>query len=274
MSDHGFGISHALTLQRRLVELSAQYPYQEAVPVSPITVTPPADLGTPVASTTRFALRLHTAPALHSTTLRVIPASAALTVYSAPLTAADGFTWAFCGYGANSGYAAMDAGSGHAPSTDPAMLLPTTPAFRLHPPFAQYVIVSHFNAPRPGYATQYPGKLAKHEGADFEPPPGSVCDPVVHVGAAGKVVKVDNQPAGYGSYLVIDHADGWQTVYAHFAEIYVKAGQTLAEGQIIGLMGCTGSSSEPHVHVTVSNPAYGLPNYVYPAVVDPESVLV
>ena len=161
-------------------------------------------------------------------------------------------------------------------SFDPALLLPDAPpvTFQLHPPFAQYVIVAHFNAPRPNYATQYPGKVALHEGCDFEPAPGITCDPMVHIGAPGTVAKVDYQATGYGNYVIINHADGWQTVYGHFAEVYVKAGQVLVDGQILGLMGSTGSSSEPHVHITVSNAKVGLPNYVYPAVVDPETVLV
>lgn len=143
--------------------------------------------------------------------------------------------------------------------------------FLLHPPFADYRIVSRFDDPR-DYSVIAPNKLQKHEGTDFVPASDS-CDPVVHVGAAGRVVKVDVDPPGYGNFVIIDHADHFETVYAHFAEIYVRVGQVLADRQIIGLMGSTGNSSEPHVHVTLSNPTIGASGYVYPSVVDPEHYL-
>lgn len=240
--------------------------------MSLITSAPMA-LGAPVPSKLLLNLKLHRAPSLNAPSVTLNKGTDVI-VYSAPLVKADGFTFAYVTDAqGNSGY--MVTSIPGYPSFDPPMLLPTDPArtFRLHPPFAQYVIVSKFNAPRPNYATQYPGKLALHEGCDFEPA-SNVCDPVVHVGAPGKVAKVDFQANGYGNYIIVDHADGWQTVYAHFADVYVKAGHTLAEGQIIGLQGSTGSSSEPHVHITLSNPKTGLSGYVYPFVVDPETVLV
>ncbi len=83
----------------------------------------PSPLGTPVPSRTLFGLKLHSVPSLASPST-VIPAGAAVTVYSAPLTSADGYTFAFVDWAANKGYAAVDAGTNHAPSFDPAMLMP------------------------------------------------------------------------------------------------------------------------------------------------------
>ena len=53
---------------------------------------------------------------------------------------------------------------------------------------------------------------------------------------------------GYGNYTCINHGGGIETCYGHQSAIEVKVGQTVKQGQVIGLMGSTGRSTGPHVH--------------------------
>lgn len=56
---------------------------------------------------------------------------------------------------------------------------------------------------------------------------------------------------GYGKYIKIDHGNGYSTMYAHLAEVYVSVGEDVSRGQTIGYMGCTGRCWGTHVHFVV-----------------------
>lgn len=56
---------------------------------------------------------------------------------------------------------------------------------------------------------------------------------------------------GYGKLVVIDHANGYATYYAHLNSFNVLAGQSVVRGQLIGTVGSTGNSSGPHVHFEI-----------------------
>lgn len=56
---------------------------------------------------------------------------------------------------------------------------------------------------------------------------------------------------GYGNKVVIDHQNGFRTVYAHLSSISVKPGQTVVKGSQIGVMGSTGDSTGVHLHFEV-----------------------
>jgi LysM repeat protein len=56
---------------------------------------------------------------------------------------------------------------------------------------------------------------------------------------------------GYGNYVVISHPNGTQTLYAHMSKVLASVGQTVAQGQRIGLVGKTGEATGPHVHFEV-----------------------
>lgn len=53
---------------------------------------------------------------------------------------------------------------------------------------------------------------------------------------------------GYGNLVVLDHGNGWVTIYGHLASVGVGCGQMVSRGQYIGGMGNTGNSSGPHLH--------------------------
>lgn len=65
---------------------------------------------------------------------------------------------------------------------------------------------------------------------------------------------------GYGYMIVIDHGNGWQTLYAHLSTIYAGCGQSVGQGETIGLMGSTGNSTGPHLHFEMQSSEYGRVN--------------
>ncbi len=54
---------------------------------------------------------------------------------------------------------------------------------------------------------------------------------------------------GYGNMVIIDHGNGWQSLYAHLSQWNVNCGQSILQGQVLGLAGSTGRSSGPHLHL-------------------------
>jgi len=69
--------------------------------------------------------------------------------------------------------------------------------------------------------------------------------------ANGKVMESDYEENGFGNYLVIRHKYGFYTKYAHLQRTYVKTGQEVSQGDVIGTMGNTGLSTGPHLHYEV-----------------------
>jgi murein DD-endopeptidase MepM/ murein hydrolase activator NlpD len=77
---------------------------------------------------------------------------------------------------------------------------------------------------------------------------------------AGVIVYAGWNYFGYGNVVVIDHGNGWQTLYAHLSQINVVCGQAVFQGNVIGLMGTTGKSTGPHLHIELMSDIYGKVN--------------
>ncbi len=77
---------------------------------------------------------------------------------------------------------------------------------------------------------------------------------------AGVVVYAGWNDWGYGNVIVLDHGTGWQSLYAHLSQINVVCGQSVGQGELIGLMGSTGNSSGPHLHFELMHTQYGKVN--------------
>ncbi len=76
------------------------------------------------------------------------------------------------------------------------------------------------------------------------------------------VVSLEGYEAGYGNYIIIDHQDGWKTLYAHCSTVYVSSGQQVAMGDKIALVGDTGEVTGPHLHFELQcNGVYYNPEY-------------
>ena len=65
---------------------------------------------------------------------------------------------------------------------------------------------------------------------------------------AGTVIYAGNELAGYGNLILVRHADGWVSAYAHNKELLVKRGDSVARGQTVSLAGMSGSVTSPQVH--------------------------
>jgi murein DD-endopeptidase MepM/ murein hydrolase activator NlpD len=98
----------------------------------------------------------------------------------------------------------------------------------------------------------------KHSGQDYAVPIGTN----VVAAHGGTVVKAGGNGAGdgpaYGNAVVIKHANGTYSQYAHLSRVDVRIGQVVATGQHIALSGNTGNSSGPHLHFEIrTTPNYG-----------------
>lgn len=76
----------------------------------------------------------------------------------------------------------------------------------------------------------------------------------------GVVVYAGWSTVGFGNLVIIDHGNGWQTLYAHLNAIYVGCGAGIFQGAQIGVVGSTGNSTGPHVHFQMESSLYGKVN--------------
>ena len=88
---------------------------------------------------------------------------------------------------------------------------------------------------------------------------GSIGNPVYAVDD-GVVVYSNWNEHGYGNLIVIDHGNGWQSVYAHLDNYLKFCGQNVDQGEQIGMLGTTGNSTGPHLHFELRHESYGVVN--------------
>ena len=72
----------------------------------------------------------------------------------------------------------------------------------------------------------------------------------IYAAKSGTVI-VSQYSSSYGNYVVISHANGESTLYAHMSKRLVSEGDKVTQGQTIGLVGTTGSSTGNHLHFEV-----------------------
>jgi murein DD-endopeptidase MepM/ murein hydrolase activator NlpD len=100
-----------------------------------------------------------------------------------------------------------------------------------------------------------------HRAIDLAAPVGT---PIV-AADSGYVSVTQMSNTGYGRMVMIDHGNGYQTLYAHMSRFIVEPGQSVARGEVIGYCGSTGRSTGPHLHFEIiknnvrSNPLAYLP---------------
>lgn len=117
-----------------------------------------------------------------------------------------------------------------------------SPAFR--GPIIGGRISSSFGVQRPKISA------TPHRGIDLVAARGTP----VRSPADGQVLSAEasySLAPNYGTVVVIDHGDGWQTLYAHLDSFAVKAGDAVRAGDTLGTVGSTGVATGPHVHVEV-----------------------
>ena len=98
-----------------------------------------------------------------------------------------------------------------------------------------------------GYRTHpITGNYTLHNGIDL----AAVTGTPIYAAKTG-TVSIASNGYGWGNYVVINHGDGYSTLYGHMTNYIVAAGQTVTQGQVIGYVGSTGNSTGPHLHFTV-----------------------
>ena len=88
-----------------------------------------------------------------------------------------------------------------------------------------------------------------HQGIDIAG--GSDYGQPIVAADSGKVTWAGNDGGGYGNYVMIDHGNGYMTVYAHACEVACSTGDYVDQGDTIAYCGSTGNSTGPHVHFEI-----------------------
>ncbi len=105
------------------------------------------------------------------------------------------------------------------------------------------------------------GKYHSHTGIDIPAPAGTAI-----LAAKGGQVITSGYDSSYGNYVVVDHGGGNSTLYAHMSKRSVSEGQIVTQGQQLGAVGSTGSSTGNHLHLEVRvNYTRINPESVYPS---------
>jgi len=94
---------------------------------------------------------------------------------------------------------------------------------------------------------EYKRRGRPHKGRDLAAKGGSI----IHAPADGVVVESGFNEGGWGNYVKVRHGDGSTTLYGHMQKRNVKVGDKVGAGQTLGLVGSTGRSSGPHLHLEI-----------------------
>ena len=131
----------------------------------------------------------------------------------------------------------------------------TGATWMIWPSYTRY-LTSHFG---PRLLKLY-GYWRPHNGVDV----GASYGTAIWAAAGGTVIRAKNAGDGYGNCVMINHGNGYTTLYGHMSRIAVTNGQTVTQGQVIGYVGSTGNSTGPHLHFEIRASATAQP-------IDPEA---
>ncbi len=92
----------------------------------------------------------------------------------------------------------------------------------------------------------FTGVPSNHTGVDMAAPSGTP----IKAAMSGKIAYVGWSNI-FGNYVIINHGNGYQTLYGHMQKALCRTGQTVSQGTRIGLVGSTGYSTGPHLHLTM-----------------------
>ena len=99
-------------------------------------------------------------------------------------------------------------------------------------------MVSRFGEPR---------RTHRHAGLDISGRHGQK----IVAAAPGRVIYSDDRMRGYGNTVILDHGKGYQSLYAHNSRLLVRAGEKVAQGQPIAVMGKSGNATGEHCHFEI-----------------------
>ncbi len=214
-------VGQTLIVPSSMGNLAQSKPVPAVVSAKPTTVVAAAPLAAPVAAPVAPAAPKSApvqaatlAPAAAPATAAVAPAKPAAPAAAAPKVAAAAAT-------EDADDAPRAAGSG--------------PQFRAP---VRGRVISGFG-PKPGGA--------RNDGVNFAVPEGTS----VRAAEDGTVAYAGNELKGYGNLVLIKHADGYVTAYAHNSEVMVKRGDTVRRGQIVAKAGQSGGVNTPQLHFEI-----------------------
>lgn len=136
---------------------------------------------------------------------------------------------------------------GAVPPPPPPPPPPEPPAPARAAPAAPRTVFSGFIWPAYGPITAYFGDGRGHTGIDI----GVGYGTAIGASASGTVSFAGAKGDGYGYYVIVSHASGFTTVYAHLSSIYVSIGEAVGAGETLGASGCSGICTGPHLHFEI-----------------------
>jgi murein DD-endopeptidase MepM/ murein hydrolase activator NlpD len=105
-------------------------------------------------------------------------------------------------------------------------------------PLAGGRVLSRFGEPR---------RTHRHAGLDIAGRRGQR----IVAAAPGRVIYSDNRMRGYGHAVILDHGEGFQSLYAHNSRLLVRAGDEVAQGEPIAVLGKSGNATGEHCHFEI-----------------------
>ena len=153
----------------------------------------------------------------------------------------------------------MSARSSSNPGITSVVILPAATVARTttSKPFSYLPnLADYFRLPTTGYNW---GRIHGRNGVDI----ANSCGTTIYAAADGvaTVTDAEGYNGGFGKYIKVSHPNGTETLYAHASKLLISAGQPIAKGQAIALMGTTGRSTGCHLHFEVHGARNPLAKY-------------